>query len=181
MDFINSVLASAHSPAAGKGQTLYNDGVRFGVDPAFALAFFMYESSFGTQGLAQITHSLGALQTPITPTCNCQPCLGLRQYHFWEDGFVDWYNLIRNQYVNQWNLSTVDQIVPVYASAGGDKEIKSFIRAVKSTINAWRNGQQPPLITEKHMFPAYTAGNENGHSELTIQLLERIAEMKRNE
>src|SRR5436309_10532110 len=51
--FINSVLAAAHSPAAGKGQALYDDGIKYGIDPVFALAFFQHESSFGTTGVAR--------------------------------------------------------------------------------------------------------------------------------
>jgi len=50
VNFINLVLSAYHSPAAGKGQALYDLGVQYGIDPAFALAFFMHESSFGTQG-----------------------------------------------------------------------------------------------------------------------------------
>ena len=57
--FMNQVLAAAHSPAAGKGQALYSDGVRYGIDPVFALAFFLHESSFGTTGVARFSLSLG--------------------------------------------------------------------------------------------------------------------------
>src|ERR1700686_4399711 len=57
--FINQVLAANHSPAAGKGQALFDDGVNYGIDPVFALAFFMHESSFGTTGIARTTLSLG--------------------------------------------------------------------------------------------------------------------------
>ncbi|HLX40890.1 MAG TPA: hypothetical protein VKR42_10165, partial [Ktedonobacteraceae bacterium] len=39
-DFINRVLSAYNSPAAGKGQSLYDLGVKYGIDPAFALAFF---------------------------------------------------------------------------------------------------------------------------------------------
>src|SRR5690242_4938085 len=56
-DFINQVLASYDSPARGKGQTLYDLGTRYGVDPVYALAFFMHESRFGTTGVAQVTRS----------------------------------------------------------------------------------------------------------------------------
>src|SRR5690348_15742991 len=47
-DQINAILAAYHSPAAGTGQALYDGGVRYGIDPAFALAFFMHESTLGT-------------------------------------------------------------------------------------------------------------------------------------
>jgi Mannosyl-glycoprotein endo-beta-N-acetylglucosaminidase len=177
--FINRLLAAAHSPAAGKGQALYDDGIRYGIDPVFALAFFMYESKFGTQGIAQVTHALGTLRTPITPTCRCQAYQGVRQYQYWEDSFLDWYDLIRNWYVNQWHLTTINQIVQVYASAGGDKTVNNFIQAIKHTVAAWRKGQTPPLITEAHMFPAYTPGSENERVPLPLLHLEHADQVKR--
>src|SRR5947209_16876963 len=36
-DFINRVLEHYHSPAAGKGQALYDNGVKYGIDPVYAL------------------------------------------------------------------------------------------------------------------------------------------------
>jgi hypothetical protein len=69
--FINQVLAAYHSPATGKGQALYDDGVQYGIDPAFALAFFMHESTFGTAGEARITLALGNLRCiPNRPCVN---------------------------------------------------------------------------------------------------------------
>src|SRR5438094_6872640 len=95
-DFINRVLAHYDSPAAGKGQALYDDGVKYGIDPAYALAFFLHESTFGTAGVAQVTYSLGNIRcTPHYPSC----FRGYRMYTSWEDSFLDWYNLIRNIYV----------------------------------------------------------------------------------
>src|SRR6266516_7222634 len=61
-DFINHVLDSYHSPARGKGQALYDYGVKYGVNPAYALAFFLQESSFGKHGVAATTHSLGNIR-----------------------------------------------------------------------------------------------------------------------
>src|SRR5438270_11418095 len=66
---INQVLAAAHSPAAGKGQALYSDGVRYGIDPVFALAFFLHESSFGTNGVARFSLSLGKLRCILDTVC----------------------------------------------------------------------------------------------------------------
>src|SRR6476620_9551319 len=34
-DFINNVLAHYDSPASGKGQALYDDGVKYDIDPAY--------------------------------------------------------------------------------------------------------------------------------------------------
>jgi hypothetical protein len=58
-DFINQVLDAYDSPARGKGQALYDLGEQYGIDPVYALAFFMHESRFGTTGVAQVTLSLG--------------------------------------------------------------------------------------------------------------------------
>src|SRR5260370_436812 len=42
-DFINRVLAAAHSPAQGTGQALYDLSVQYGIDDAYALGFFKQE------------------------------------------------------------------------------------------------------------------------------------------
>jgi hypothetical protein len=131
------VLFTYHSPAAGQGHALYVDGVRYGIDPVFALAFFMHESSFGTAGVARVTHSLGNIRcTPGYPSCY----EGYRAYATWQEGFLDWYQLIRNVYVNRWGLTTVDQIIPVYAPAS-ENDVAAYIAAVKQAVDTWRAGQ----------------------------------------
>ena len=54
---ITRVLEASHSPAMGKGQALYDLGVKYGIDPVYALAFFWHESRFGTTGEARVTYS----------------------------------------------------------------------------------------------------------------------------
>src|SRR5215471_20805356 len=103
--FINQVLAWYGSPAAGKGQALYDDGVKYGIDPVYALAFFMHESRFGTTGVATVTHSLGNIRA----TAEHARYQGYRMYRSWEEGFEDWYRLMEKLYVAQWGLLTVDQ------------------------------------------------------------------------
>nr|HET6901769.1 hypothetical protein [Ktedonobacteraceae bacterium] len=136
-EFINQVLAANHSPAAGKGQALFDDGVSYGIDPVFALAFFMHESSFGTTGIAQYTLSLG------NERCIAGfPCYnGFTVFPSWEAGFIGWYSLIRNLYVETWNLSTVEEIIPVYAPASDHNDVSGYINAVDSAVDAWRSGQ----------------------------------------
>lgn len=134
--FINQVLRSYHSPAAGKGQSLYGLGQQYGIDPVFALAFFMHESSFGTRGEATMSLSLGNLR--CIPNFRCQD--GFAQFNSWDAGFNAWYRLIRNVYVTQWGLTTVDQIIPRYAPAGSNS-VQTYIFAVKRAVSAWRAGQ----------------------------------------
>jgi hypothetical protein len=82
-DLINQVLDFYSSPARGKGQTLYDLGVKYGIDPVYALTFFMQESRFGTTGVAQVTLSLGNIRA----TPGYVDYDGYRKYKTWEEGF----------------------------------------------------------------------------------------------
>ncbi len=77
--FINQVLASYNSPAAGKGQALYNLG-----------------------------------------------------------------ELIRNLYVAQWGLTTVDKIIPTYAPAADNNNEAAYIASVKHALDTWHSGVLRP-------------------------------------
>nr|HET6904626.1 glucosaminidase domain-containing protein [Ktedonobacteraceae bacterium] len=134
-DFINQVLDHYHSPAANKGQALYDDGVKYGIDPVYALAFFLHESSFGTTGVATVTHSLGNIRA----TAGYRQYEGYRLYPTWEAGFEDWYKLIAEQYVAQWKLVTIDQIIPVYAPST-ENDVDTYIQTVKHAVDTWRSG-----------------------------------------
>ncbi len=139
---INHILERYHSPASGKGEALYDYGKQFGIDPAYALAFFMHESTFGTQGMAVHTHSLGNIRALAG-----QPAYhGYRYYATWELGFEDWYRLISQQYVSQWGLSTVDQIIPVYAPADDNNDEAAYIQSVKNAVDTWRSGKVVVLV-----------------------------------
>jgi hypothetical protein len=139
-DFINQVLASYNSPAAGKGQMLYNLGVKYGIDPVYALAFFMHESLFGTTGEARATMSLGNSRCIPTRPCIDQDRGGYAQMYSWEDGFEQFYKLIRNLYVAQWGLVTVDQIIPKYAPSSDGNDEQGYIAALKHEIDTWHAG-----------------------------------------
>lgn len=135
-DFINQVLDYYHSPAAGKGQALYDDGVKYGIDPVYALAFFMQESSFGTQGVATVTYSLGNIRA----NAGDPQYHGYRMYSTWEAGFEDWYQLMAHQYIGQWKLTTVDQIVPIYAPGSDNNDVTTYIANVKNAVDVWHSG-----------------------------------------
>ena len=135
-NFINQVLDYYHSPAAGKGQALYDDGVKYGIDPVYALAFFMQESTFGTQGVATVTHSLGNIRAnPGDPQYH-----GYHMYSTWEAGFEDWYRLMAHQYIQKWQLTTVDQIIPIYAPGSDNNDVTTYIANVKNAVDVWHSG-----------------------------------------
>ncbi|HCI81622.1 MAG TPA: hypothetical protein DHW02_18250 [Ktedonobacter sp.] len=147
-DFINQVLSAYGSPAAGKGQQLYDLGVQYGIDPAFALAFFQHESTFGKFGEANTTRSLGNLRCIPNAACinssgqTCAPgdsCYA--SFPTWEAGFEAWYKLIRNLYVAGWGLSTIPQIIPKYAPSADNNNEAAYIASVEHSIDVWHSGQ----------------------------------------
>jgi hypothetical protein len=143
-DFLNQVLASYHSPTAGMGQSLYDLGVQYGIDPVYALAFFMHESLFGTTGEARVTLSLGNERCIPDRNCIDQDRGGYAQMNSWQDGFEHWYKLIRNLYVAQWGLVTVDQIIPKYAPNSDGNNEAEYIATLKREVDVWRAGTLRP-------------------------------------
>jgi hypothetical protein len=135
--FIDKVLSAAGSKAAGTGQALYDDGVKYGIDPVYALAFFEHESTFGTGGVARATLSLGNIRCSDGYAC----IEGYRAYGSYEQGYEDWYRLIKNLYIDQWHLTTVEQIVPKYAPSSDGNDVSGYIAAVEKDVSTWRAGQ----------------------------------------
>ncbi len=138
--FINRVLAAYHSPAAGLGQALYDDGVRTGIDPVYALAFFLHESSFGTTGEAQKTLALGNERCIPDRSCVDLDRGGYAQMQSWEDGFAHWYSLLLMLYVKEWHRVTIEQIIPKYAPGSDGNDEAAYIAAIEHAVATWRRG-----------------------------------------
>jgi len=134
-DFINQVLASASSPAAGTGQALYDLSVESGIDDAYALAVFQKESSFGRYGAGFDDHALGNIVCAGYPTCNGR----FRWYPSWLAGYEDFYQLISREYVSR-GCSTVETITPVYAPSS-ENDTGLYIQQVRQSMLAFRQAQ----------------------------------------
>ena len=130
--FIDAVLCHASSPACGTGQALYDDGVQYGIDPIFALAFFKHESSYGKYGIAAQNLGLGNIRCSDGYQCNH----GFRAYPSWQAGYIDWYKLI-SYYVNTWHKNTVDAIVPTYAPTS-ENDTQGYITSIETSVQEWR-------------------------------------------
>lgn len=142
--FMNEVLAAYHSPATGLAQALYNDGVKYSIDPAYALAFFLHESSFGTSGVARTTKSLGNSRcTQVEDYCY-QYNGGYAGYDSWQAGFAGWYWQME-QYLSGAltgsPLVTLDQILPVYAPSSDHNDVAEYIASLKDALQTWWSGQ----------------------------------------
>lgn len=142
---IDAILASYGSPAAGSGRDFYNLGVDYGIDPAYAVAFFIHESSAGTaSGWAGIkpdgstTHNVGNIICAGYSTCFNR----FRDYSSWSEGIEDWYKLIAVEYIEGRGAYTVEQIIPVYAPSF-ENNVPGYIQSVNSLVQGWRAGNLP--------------------------------------
>jgi hypothetical protein len=140
---IDAILAEYSSPAAGTGQAWLAMGRRYGIDPAYALAFFIHESSAGTnpgwagfKANGDSTHNIGNIICAGYSTCYGR----FRDYASWEEGINDWYKLIRDEYINGRGTHTVEEIIPIYAPASDNNDVPGYIRAVLSMVDNWRQG-----------------------------------------
>jgi hypothetical protein len=134
--FIDRVLARYGSPAVGLGRALVADSQHFRIDDAYALAFFLHESTFGTSGVARVTHSLGNIICSGYATC----FQGFRWYASWQVGAWDWFRLIKYEYLPR-GLTTVQAIVPVYAPASAGNNPAAYIAAVVQAVATWHTGR----------------------------------------
>jgi hypothetical protein len=131
---IDAVLASFNSPAAGTGAAFYDLGVKYGIDPAYALAFYIHESAAGTKGVARFTHGIGNIRT----TPGYKDYEGYRSYDTYEQGIEDWYKLIKELYVEGWGKRTVAQIIPTYAPSADRNDPPSYIANVTNLVDSWQ-------------------------------------------
>ena len=134
---IDAILASYSSPAEGSGQAMVDLGIKYGIDPIFCLAFFIHESTAGTKGVATVTKSVGNIRV----TAGYDSYQGYRRYATWEEGIEDWYKLIRELYVDGWQLTTLEQIIPVYAPSV-ENDTEGYINTVRNLVNGWRTQPQ---------------------------------------
>lgn len=136
--YIDSVLCTAQSPACGTGQALYTDGVQAHIDPAFALAFFQHESTYGKYGMASATLSLGNMRCINGYTCMISNDGGYAAFPSWNTGYVVWYSMMNNLYIQGWGLTTIEQIIPRYAPTADHNNEAAYIASVEASVATYR-------------------------------------------
>jgi hypothetical protein len=143
---VEAVLREYNSPAVGTGRAWIALGQQYGIDPAYALAFFIHESSAGTNpGWAGLkpgggsTHNVGNIICAGYPTCYGR----FRDYASWDEGIEDWYKLIAREYVQGRGAQTVEQIIPIYAPAF-ENNVDAYINAVLGLVDGWRRQRGGP-------------------------------------
>ena len=136
---INEVLKSYGSPATGLGQLIYDEGVRTGINPAVALAFFIQESSAGTAGVARTTKSFGNIKGSGRNSYK-----GFKAYDSWEDGVKDWYRLINDKYLAPKSeggrgYEYLSQVIHTYAPKSDNNDEVAYVANVKGMVAGWKN------------------------------------------
>lgn len=139
---IDAVLGQFHSPAAGSGQIWIEMGKRYGINPAYALAFFIHESTAGTApGWAGLkpdggtTHNIGNIICAGYATCFGR----FRDYPNWDAGIEDWYKLIAHEYVEGRGARTLEEIIPIYAPASDNNDVGNYVQVVVNLVEGWKH------------------------------------------
>jgi cell wall-associated NlpC family hydrolase len=123
-------------PGETIGSLYLRMGRQYGLNPAFAVAFFTKESSCGTAGSNLASHNFGNIRwTPGYPTLDRV----WRYYPNWNAGMEDWFRLIRTFYLDELHLYTVDRIVAVYAPSS-ENDTALYIRQVKQRVTTLMQG-----------------------------------------
>jgi hypothetical protein len=137
---VEAVLREYNSPAVGSGQSWIDMGEKYGIDPAYALAFFIHESSAGTNpGWAGLKPGGGSTHNVGNIICaGYASCFGrFRDYASWDEGIEDWYKLISKEYIGGRAVQTVEQIIPIYAPAF-ENNVNAYVDAVVQMVEGWR-------------------------------------------
>jgi hypothetical protein len=142
---IDRILASYGSPASGTGKIWHDLGQQYGIDPAFAVAFFIMESSAGTApGWAgwkpdgSSTHNVGNIICAGYARCHNR----FRDYGSWEEGINDWYRLIDVEYIKGRGTITLQEIIPIYAPSF-ENDVDGYIGTVARLVDGWRTNGVP--------------------------------------
>jgi hypothetical protein len=139
---IDSILEGYGSPATGTGQSWIDLGHHYEIDPAYAVAFFIHESSAGTHPAwaghkpdGETTHNVGNIICAGYPNCHGR----FRDYDSWEEGIEDWYRLIDEEYIKGRGHKTLDDVLPIYAPAV-ENDVNGYVGTVKRLVDGWRGG-----------------------------------------
>lgn len=148
---IDEVLRHYRSPAVGVGRELYALGVRYGIDPAIALGFFIVESTAGRHGRASRNMSWGNIKGRGPAGSDGT----FRRYNSWAEGAEDWFRLIRHQYVatqpnehhrRPFGAETLRAVIRRYAPGSDGNNEGGYVRQVISMRQRWARemmAQQP--------------------------------------
>jgi hypothetical protein len=130
---VQRILARVNSPMLPYAGDVYADGLQEGIDPVFALAFWMKESREASDGsVAATDHNPGYTQGLNTdPHCGRWAC-----WPTWPEGIEGWFHYMRVYFVDR-GRTTVEVILPIYAPPT-ENDTGGYMSAVLNWVAQWR-------------------------------------------
>jgi hypothetical protein len=133
---INNMLAAHHSPVAGQGQMIYDESVKYGLDPAYVVSTFGHESNFGTRGEATKSKSPGNLRCIASARC----ADGYAQFDTWQAGFDALGQLVAGSlYVGDHRIIP-ETIIPRFAPSADNNDEAAYIASLEHITDVLRAG-----------------------------------------
>ncbi|HLW01716.1 MAG TPA: hypothetical protein VKT82_23870 [Ktedonobacterales bacterium] len=131
---VSRVLQSVNSPILPYAGDVYAYGIQYGIDPVFALAFWMKESREASDGsVAAVDHNPGYTEGLGTDTR-----VGRWAYWAtWPEGIAGWYRYMRVFFIDGLGLTTVESILPIYAPST-ENNTSGYIAFVLQKVADWR-------------------------------------------
>lgn len=130
---IDRVLESVNSPILPYSADVYVSGEQYGIDPVFALAFWMKESREASDGsVAEPDHNPGYTEgLSGDPRCGRWAC-----WPTWPEGIAGWFHYMRVFFVDR-GITTVEDILPIYAPST-ENNTSGYILFVLQHVAEWR-------------------------------------------
>lgn len=130
---IDRVLESVNSPMLPYSADIYVSGEQYGIDPVFALAFWMKESREASDGsVAAPDHNPGYTEGLSTDTrCGRWAC-----WPTWPEGIAGWFHYMRVFFIDR-GIRTVEDILPIYAPST-ENNTSGYILFVIQHVATWR-------------------------------------------
>ncbi|MGD9681819.1 MAG: hypothetical protein AB7W16_11605 [Candidatus Obscuribacterales bacterium] len=137
---IQTFLEKMGSPAAkeaGFSQALYDACTERGIDPAVAVGFFLQESTCGRYGRAHNNLSIGNIKGRAPESGGTDGTF--RRYNSWAEGARDWARLIDESYVQKRGLTSLSQVIDVYAPSSDGNNTVAYVNTVNGVVQNFKN------------------------------------------
>lgn len=136
---IQTFLEKMGSPAAkeaGFSQALYTACTDRGIDPAVAVGFFLQESTCGRYGRGHDNRSMGNIKGTAPESGGSDGTF--RRYDTWAEGARDWARLIDESYVQKRGLTSLTQVLSVYAPSSDGNNENKYAATVKGVVENFK-------------------------------------------
>lgn len=136
---IQKFLEDIGSPAAkeaGFSKALYEACTERGIDPAVGVGFFLQESTCGRYGRARENHSLGNIKGRAPESGGTDGTF--RSYGSWAEGARDWARLIDDSYVQKRGLTSLSQVISVYAPSSDGNNENKYVATVNGVVDKFK-------------------------------------------